>query len=292
MTQLLKGKEVADALTEKLQNRIKEMKQQGIEPCLAIVRAGENPSDLSYERGALKRAEKVGVTVRRYVFDEAIAQEELIRELEIINEDASIHGVLIFQPLPKQIDDAAVRSVLKPEKDVDGITEGSLCGIVTASHRGFAPCTARACMEILGHYGINPAGKRVAVLGRSLVIGKPVAMMMMEQNGTVTVCHSRTGEKNMKEICKNSDIIIAAMGKAGMIGSEYIGGSQIVIDVGINVDEHGNLCGDVDFESVAPLCGAITPVPGGVGAVTTAVLMLQVVEAAQAASNAAPWDRG
>ncbi|MDE8732087.1 bifunctional 5,10-methylenetetrahydrofolate dehydrogenase/5,10-methenyltetrahydrofolate cyclohydrolase [Eubacteriales bacterium DFI.9.88] len=281
MTQLLKGKEVADALTEKLQSQVKEMKEKGIAPCLAIIRVGENPSDLSYERGALKRAEKVGITVRQYVYDEAIDQETLIGDLEGINQDDSIHGVLIFQPLPKQIDDGAVRKVLKPEKDVDGITEGSLCGVFSASHRGFAPCTARACMEIFNYYGIDPAGKRAAVLGRSLVIGKPAAMMIMEKNGTVTVCHSKTGEARMMEICKESDIILAAMGRAGMIDSRYLTGSQIVIDVGINVDQHGNLCGDVDFESASRLCEAITPVPGGVGAVTTAVLMLQVVEAAQ-----------
>lgn len=280
MTQLLKGKEVADALTEKVQNQVKELQRQGTQPCLAIVRVGENPSDLSYERGALKRAEKVGVTVKQFIYEESISQEDLLKSVETINADDSIHGVLIFQPLPKQIDDAAVRNALKPEKDVDGITEGSLCGIFTGSHKGFAPCTARACIEMLDHYGIELTGKRIAVLGRSLVIGKPVAMMAMEKNATVTTCHSRTGEKAMAEICRESDIIIAAMGRAAMIDSRYIKEGQIVLDVGINVDNEGKLCGDVDFESVSHICDAITPVPGGVGAVTTAVLMLQVIEAA------------
>ncbi|MCQ4638231.1 bifunctional 5,10-methylenetetrahydrofolate dehydrogenase/5,10-methenyltetrahydrofolate cyclohydrolase [Anaerovorax odorimutans] len=281
MTQLLKGKEVADALTERLQNQTAELQRRGVKPCLTIVRVGENDSDLSYERGAMKRAEKVGVTVKQYIFEETISQEELLGGIEEINEDASIHGVLIFQPLPKQIDDAAVRKALRPEKDVDGITEGSLAGIFTGTHRGFAPCTARACMEILDHYGIDLIGKRVAVLGRSLVIGKPVAMMVMEKNGTVTVCHSKTGKEAMIEICQNSDVLIAAMGRAAMIDKSYVKAGQTVIDVGINVNEEGKLCGDVDFDSVSPLCGAITPVPGGVGAVTTAVLMLQVIEAAK-----------
>ena len=279
MAQILKGKEVADAMTEKLQGQVAALRDQGVNPCLAIVRVGENPSDMSYERGAMKRAEKVGVKVRNYIYEETIAQDALIREIEKLNSDDSVHGVLIFRPLPKQIDDAAVGEALLPEKDIDGITEGSLAGIFTGNHRGYAPCTARACMEILAHYGIELTGKKVAVLGRSLVIGKPVAMMSMEKNGTVTVCHSKTGEEAMIKICGDSDVIIAAMGRAGMIDSRYAHQRQIVIDVGIKVDEEGKLCGDVDFDSVSPLVNAITPVPGGVGAVTTAVLMQQVVEA-------------
>ncbi len=283
MAELLKGKAVADALTEKNIETVAYLKDAGIEPVLAIVRIGENPSDLSYERGALKRAEKTGVTVRQFIYDESIGEADFLKEIEKINSDDSIHGVLIFRPLPKHIDDETVRNMLVPEKDVDGITEGSLAGIFTGTHRGYAPCTARACMEIAAHYGIDFTGKKAAVLGRSLVIGKPVAMMAMEQNATVTTCHSRTGADKMKEICKDSDIIIAAMGRAEMVDGSYLGEEQVVLDVGINVDEEGNLCGDVDFEAAEPKVAAITPVPGGVGAVTTAVLMLQTLEAAKKA---------
>ncbi len=281
MAQTLDGKAVAQAITEKTQKQVESLKAQGIVPTLAIVRVGENPSDLSYERGALKRAEKAGVAVRLCIFQPDITQEELLEQIEKLNKDQSIHGVLIFRPLPKQINDEAVRSTLLPEKDVDGITEGSLAGIFTGTHQGYAPCTARACMEMLDHYGLDLAGKKTAVLGRSLVIGKPAAMMAMEKNATVTICHSRTGREATMKICKDSDVLIAAMGKAGMIDSRYIKEGQIILDVGINVNDEGKLCGDVDFGS-ADAAGFITPVPGGVGAVTTAVLMMQVAEAAAA----------
>lgn len=281
MAELLKGKAVADALTEQNIKTVEELRAAGVEPALAIVRIGENPSDMSYERGAMKRAEKTGVTVKQFVYDETVTQEEFLSEIEKINEDNSIHGVLIFRPLPKHINDEAVRNALLPEKDVDGITDGSLVGIFTGTHKGFAPCTARACMEIAAYNGIDFAGKKVAVLGRSLVIGKPVAMMAMEKNATVTTCHSRTGADEMKKICRESDIIIAAMGRAKMVDGDYLRENQIVLDVGINVDENGNLCGDVDFDAAEAKAAMITPVPGGVGAVTTAVLMLQTLEAAQ-----------
>lgn len=285
MAELLKGKAVADALTEKNIETAERLRAAGVEPVLAIVRIGENPSDMSYERGAMKRAEKTGVTVKQFIYDEAIGEDDFLKEIEKINGDDSIHGVLIFRPLPKHISDDKVRNLLVPEKDVDGITDGSLAGIFTGTHKGFAPCTARACMEIAAHYGIDFTGKKVAVLGRSLVIGKPVAMMAMEQNATVTTCHSRTGADNMKKICSESDIVIAAMGRAKMIDGSYFGEGQVVLDVGINVDEEGNLCGDVNFEEAEPVAGAITPVPGGVGAVTTAVLMLQTLEAAERAAG-------
>lgn len=285
MAELLKGKAVADALTEQNIKTVEVLKKAGVEPTLAIVRIGENPSDMSYERGALKRAEKTGIAVKQFIYDESITEEDLLKEIKKINGDNSIHGVLIFRPLPKHIDDEAVRNALVPEKDVDGITDGSLAGIFTGTHRGFAPCTARACMEITAHYGIDFTGKKAAVLGRSLVIGKPVAMMAMEQNATVTTCHSMTGADEMKKICQESDIIIAAMGRGKMVDASYAAENQIVLDVGINVDEDGSLCGDVDFETVEPKAAMITPVPGGIGAVTTAVLMLQTLEAARRASG-------
>lgn len=280
MTEILRGKDVADRLTEKNVMKADELRKNGIDPSLAIVRLGEKPEDLSYERGAVKRAAESGVSVRQFVYDEGITQDELIAELDKLNRDESIHGVLIFRPLPGHIDEKAVCAALVPEKDVDGITSGSLAGVFMDSDAGFPPCTAQACMEILDHYGYDPAGKRVAVIGRSLVIGKPVAMMMMRRNATVTICHSRTGSDVMRSVGNDADIIVAAAGRAKMIGPDMTGAGKVIIDVGINIDDSGKLCGDVDLEAVSEKASAITPVPGGVGSVTTAVLMKHVIEAA------------
>ena len=281
MAELLKGKAVADSLTEKNKAKAEELKKAGLVPTLGIIRLGENPSDLSYERGALKRAEQTGVEVRKFVYEEDISQEKLIDEIEKINNDDSIHGVLIFRPLPKHIDDKAVCDALAPEKDMDGITAGSMAGVFMDSGEGYPPCTAAACIEILDHYGVELQGKKVTVMGRSLVIGKPVAMMAMKKNATVTVCHSRTSIDDFKAAGQNADIVIAALGKAKMVDADRIGNGQVIIDVGINVDEDGKLCGDVNFDEAEPKAAKITPVPGGVGSVTTAVLMKNVIEAAE-----------
>lgn len=283
MTKVLKGKDVADALSAKIQTEVSKLKEQQITPALAIVRVGQNASDISYERGALKRAEKVGVQVKQYIYEDTISQDQLIREIGMLNDDGDIHGVLIFRPLPDHIDDQAIAEVLSPAKDVDGITSGSLTGVFTGEASGFAPCTARACMELLDYYNIDLSGKKAVVLGRSLVIGKPVAMMLMAKNATVTICHSKTGIDNMCNICRGADIVVAAMGRAEMVDQQYLAEGQIIIDVGINTDEEGHLCGDVKFNSAEGLVQGITPVPGGVGSVTTAVLMLHVVEAVKAA---------
>jgi len=280
MAELLKGKAVADSLTEKNIKEVEALKAKGIVPTLAIVRVGENPSDLSYERGALKRAENTGVAVKQFIYDVNITQEELISEIYKINEEETIHGVLIFRPLPKSIDDKAVCDALAPSKDMDGITACSMAGVFMDSGQGYPPCTAAACMEIMEHYGVDLQGKKVTVMGRSLVIGKPVAMMTMKKNATVTVCHSKTEIEDFKAAGRNADIVIAALGRAKMVDADRLGENQIIIDVGINVDEDGKLCGDVDFENVEAKAAMITPVPGGVGSVTTAVLMKHVIEAA------------
>lgn len=282
MAQLLEGKKAAQAITDRVRTQTDKLRAKGIVPTLAILRAGEHPSDLSYERGALKRAELAGVEVRQFVFAETVSQEVLLSQIEKINQDDSIHGALIFRPLPQQIDDEAVRAALLPSKDVDGITEGSLAGIFTGARGGFAPCTARACMELLDCYGIELEGKRVAVLGRSLVIGKPVSMMALAKNATVAICHSRTGKEQMAAICRESDILIAAAGQAGMVDKAFVREGQVILDVGINVSDQGTLCGDVE-PAAAEAAAYRSPVPGGVGAVTTAVLMQQVAEAARAA---------
>ena len=279
MATLLNGAEAAKALTEKLTSRTEELKAKGVEPCLAIVRVGERDDDLSYERGAMKRCEKIGIKVKNVVLPLEITQEELIAEIEKINADDSIHGVLLFRPLPKHIDDEAVRKSLAPAKDMDGITDGSLGAVYAGTKDGYAPCTAASCVEILKHYDIPVSGKRVVVIGRSLVIGKPVSMLLLAENATVTICHSRS--QNLAEICREADILVVAAGKAGMVTKDFVRQGQTVLDVGIHVDADGNMCGDTVFAEVEPIVDMITPVPGGVGSVTTAILASHVVEAAE-----------
>ena len=276
---LLKGAEVAKALTETLQQEAEQLKAKGVEPCLAILRVGARDDDLSYERGAMKRCEKVGIAVRSVVLPEDVTQETLMGEVRKLNEDAGVHGVLMFRPLPKHLDDEAVRAALAPAKDMDGITDGSMTAVYAGTGSGYAPCTAQACVELLKHYNIPIKGKRVVVIGRSLVIGKPVSLLLLAEHATVTICHSRS--ENLSEICKEADILVVAAGKAGMIGAESVRAGQVVLDVGIHANADGTLCGDTRFAEVEPLVAAITPVPGGVGAVTTAVLASHVIEAAK-----------
>lgn len=279
MAQLLKGAEVVSALNERIKAEVSALVSRGVVPTLAILRVGDKPDDLAYERGAMKRAETVGVAVRQIVLPETVSQESLLAEIAQINADDTIHGCLMLRPLPKHIDDLRVREALLPEKDIDGITEGSLAGVFSGTKRGFPPCTAQACMEILRYYGIDPAGKRTVVIGRSLVIGKPVAMMLLGQNATVTICHTKTAD--MQSETRRAEILIVAAGRAGVVGAEYVAEGQTVLDVGINFDAAGKMTGDVDFAAVEPIVGAITPVPGGVGTVTTSVLMAHVAEAAK-----------
>lgn len=276
---LLKGAEVAKALTETLQQEAEQLKAKGVEPCLAILRVGARDDDLSYERGAMKRCEKVGIAVRQVVLPEDVTQEVLMGEVRKLNEDAGVHGVLMFRPLPKHLDDEAVRAALAPAKDMDGITDGSMTAVYAGTGSGYAPCTAQACVELLKHYNIPIKGKRVVVIGRSLVIGKPVSLLLLAEHATVTICHSRS--ENLSEICKEADILVVAAGKAGMVRAESVRASQVVLDVGIHANADGTLCGDTRFAEVEPLVAAITPVPGGVGAVTTAVLASHVIEAAK-----------
>jgi len=279
MAQLLKGAEVISALNDRIKSDVAALALRGTTPTLAILRVGEKPDDLAYERGAMKRAETVGVNVRQIVLPETVSQEELLAEIAKINADASVHGCLMLRPLPKHIDDQRAREALLPEKDIDGITDGSLAGVFTGTKRGFPPCTAQACMEILNHYGIDPAGKSAVVIGRSLVIGKPVAMMLLQKHATVTICHTKTVD--MPSVTKRAEILIVAAGRAGVVGAEYVAEGQIVFDVGINFNAEGKMVGDADFSAVEHIVGAITPVPGGVGTVTTSVLMAHVVEAAK-----------
>ena len=280
MSELLKGAPVAAALTERAASRSGALAARGVTPTLAIVRVGERPDDLSYERGALKRCERVGISVRRFAFPEGVGQEELLGVIERINADPSIHGCLIFRPLPAPLDEAAVCAALDPAKDVDCVTDGSLCGVFSGRPEGFPPCTAEAVLAVLDHYGIELEGARACVVGRSLVIGRPVAMMLLARNATVTMCHTRTAD--LAAECRRSDVLVAAAGHAGAIGEECLREGQVVVDVGINWDEAaGKLVGDVDYDAAQGVVAAVTPVPRGVGSVTTAVLAEHVVTAAE-----------
>lgn len=278
--QILEGPKVAAAINEQISAKAEELKAKGVEPCLGILRVGERPDDISYEKGATKRAEGVGITVKKMLLPEDVTTEELVKTIEDINADASIHGLLMFRPLPKHIDEELVCSKIAPEKDIDACTEASLAGVFTGSGVGYAPCTAQACIEILDHYGIEVSGKRAVVIGRSLVIGKPVAMMLLAKNATVTIAHSRT--QDLPGLVSEADIVIACVGRAQMIDGAHLSSGQTVIDVGINFLD-GKLVGDVDFDEAVEVVEALTPVPGGVGSVTTSVLCKHVVQAAEAA---------
>lgn len=280
MARLLKGKDVVEALNTKLVNEVEELKAKGITPTLGILRVGERPDDLSYEKGALKRCEQVGVEVKVFALPENVAEEEFFDTLSKLNNDITIHGILMFRPLPKHIDGEKARKLLNADKDVDGCTDLSLAGVFTNTKLGFAPCTAEAAMEILDYYNVPISGKKVAVIGRSLVIGRPVAMMLMHKNATVTICHTRTVD--VPSITKNADIVVVASGQMESVGAEYLSEGQTVIDVGISWNSEKNkLCGDVRFDEVESVVDAITPVPGGVGGVTTSILVKHVVEAAK-----------
>lgn len=281
MAELLKGAPVAAALTEQLIERVKRLTKAGVTPTLAILRVGERPDDISYEAGAMKRCAKIGVAVKQVLLPADCAREQLLDAVRAINGDAGIHGCLMFRPLPDRETEAMACALLAPEKDVDGMTSASLASVFTGKGAGYPPCTAQACMEILEHYGIDLTGKRATVIGRSLVIGKPVSMMLQAKNATVTMCHTRTVD--MPALCRSAEVLIAAAGKAGVVTADYVTPGQVVVDVGINVDENGKLCGDVAFDQAEPVVSAITPVPGGVGAVTTAVLAKHVVLAAEKA---------
>lgn len=280
MATLLKGKEVVDALNSKMIEEVNALKAKGVTPTLAILRVGERADDLSYERGAIKRCELVGVAVKVFALPADVSEEDFMTKLEELNKDITIHGILMFRPLPKHIDEEKARKLLAVEKDIDGCTDLSLAGVFTNSGQGFAPCTAEAALEILKYYKIPLSGKKVTVIGRSLVIGRPVAMMLMHENATVTICHTRTVDVAAE--AKNADIVVVASGQMESVGAEYLRAGQVVIDVGIGWNEEkGKLCGDVKFDEAESIVEAVTPVPGGVGGVTTSILVKHVVEAAK-----------
>lgn len=280
MAEILKGVPVAKALNEKMSARVEVLKEKGVTPTLAILRVGERADDISYEKGAMKRCEQVGVKVKNVVFPAEVNEEEFFETLNKLNGDTAVHGILMMRPLPAHIDGEKARQMLSSAKDVDGCTDGSLAGVFANTKVGFSPCTAQAAMEILDYYGVDCEGKKAVVIGRSLVVGRPVSMLLMHRNATVTTCHTRTVD--MPSITRDADILIVCAGRMESIGEKFLCEKQIVVDVGIGWNEEkGKLCGDVKFDEAEPKVAAITPVPGGVGAVTTSVLVSHVVEAAE-----------
>lgn len=279
MADLLLGKPVADAMAADIIARAKALTASGKQPTLAIVRVGERPDDLTYERSAMKRADACGIAVKQFVLPADASTDDVLAAVATVNSDDSIHGCLLFRPLPEGIDEQTVCNALDPAKDIDGITRGSLATLLAGTGEGFAPCTAAACIDILDHYGINPQGKKAVVLGRSLVIGKPVALMLLARNATVTVCHSRT--QDLASVVRDADIVVCATGRARAYGTDLFAPGQTVLDVGINFDDEGDLCGDADFDAVESVVSAITPVPRGVGSVTTVAMLRNVVIAAE-----------
>ncbi len=278
MNIIMKGSEVVAAMKEKMQSQTEALKQRGIMPVLAIVRVGAKPDDLAYERGAKKRMESVGIECRVFEFAQTIEQEKFEKEFEGINNNPEIHGILLFRPLPKHLDENALKGIINPLKDVDCMSPVNIAKVFSGDESGFAPCTPEAVIETLDHYGISLKGKRTVVVGRSMVVGKPLSMLLLKRDATVTVCHTKT--ENIEKTCRGAEILIAAAGKAKMITAGYVCKGAVVIDVGINVDNEGKLCGDVDYEDVLPSASYITPVPGGVGTVTSSVLAQHVIRAA------------
>ena len=276
MAEILRGKVAADKIKERMVERIEKLNEKGLEPRLAIVRLGEDPSDLSYERGIIKNSEKLGI--KTVIKEEAVSikTEELVKIIEELNNDDDISGILVFRPLPKGIDEELISKTVSPEKDVDCMNPLNLAKIFEGDMSGFAPGTPKAAIEILLNYDIDLEGKNIVVINRSLVVGKPLAMMLLEKNATVTICHSRT--KDLDKITKKADIVMTALGRAKFLDEKYFNEDSIVIDIGVSMDDDGKMSGDVDFDNVEDKVAMITPVPRGVGSVTNTVLLDNVVK--------------
>lgn len=272
----LRGKKVSDGIKEYVS---KELETLSFVPKLAIVRVGENPDDMSYERGATKKLKSFGLDVASYVFPQDISDEDFKKAFKDINEDDEVTGILLLRPLPRTINEKDIENMIDPKKDLDGISPINIAKVFAGDTTGFSPCTTEAVIEVLKAYDIELTGKRVTVVGRSMVVGKPVSMLLLKENATVTMTHTRT--VNLKKTCSDAEIVIAAAGRAKMLNSDYCGQDAVMIDVGINVDENGKLCGDVDYATLDGKASAATPVPGGVGTITTAVLAKHLIQAAK-----------
>ncbi|HRS22306.1 MAG TPA: bifunctional 5,10-methylenetetrahydrofolate dehydrogenase/5,10-methenyltetrahydrofolate cyclohydrolase [Clostridia bacterium] len=279
---VLDCREAARSIKEELAKKVQLLAAEGLRPKLGIIRVGARPEDISYEKGIIKNCESIGISCEVTALSDDISNEDFMKALEAANSDRSINGILVFRPLPAHIDEDRARNMINPAKDIDCMNPYNLAKVFEGDDSGFEPCTPAAVMEIIRFFGINLQGENVAVIGRSMVVGKPLSMMLLKENATVTICHSRT--KDIRSIVSRADIVVAALGKARAVGADYIKPGAVVIDVGVNGAPEGGICGDVDFEKVKDIASKITPVPGGVGAVTTLMLLKHVVEAAQQGS--------
>ena len=275
MYQIIDGKKISQEIKDELREKMAELKQKGGSRCLAVIQVGDDPASSVYVNNKKKACEYIGIDSESYHLPEETTEKELLELIEELNRKPEVNGILVQLPLPKQIDENKILLAISPEKDVDGFHPVNV-GNLSIGRPGFVSCTPAGVIQLLKRAGIEIEGKECVVLGRSNIVGKPMAMLLLRENGTVTVCHSRT--KNLKEITKRADILVAAIGKPKFIDADYVKEGAVVIDVGIHRNENGKLCGDVDFESVAPHCAAITPVPGGVGPMTIAMLMHNCVE--------------
>lgn len=284
MGEIIKGKPVGDALSEVLKGECEALVKDGIQPKLAILRVGAKPNDLSYEKGALKKCDTIGIKAEVTELPEGTTQEQYIEALEKLNKDSSVHGILTFRPLPKGIDEEVIKNVIAPEKDVDCFSPMNTAKLMEGDKTGFPPCTPTAVVEILKHYNVPLKGAKVVVLGRSMVVGKPVSMLLLGENATVTICHSKT--QDLPKVCADADVLVAGVGRARMVNADYVKEGAVVIDVGINAKpEGGGICGDVDTDDVVGKASMVTPVPAGVGSVTTSILAKHVIKACKQQNN-------
>ncbi len=283
MKALLTGSEVSKSIQAGLAERITALIGQGTTPQICLLRIGQKPDDIQYERSIERAFSKLHIEVLGVNLDEKATTEDVIGVMQELNTDKSVHGILMFRPLPKHIDEDKVRNSICPSKDMDGMSDASLTGILLNKQLGYAPCTAEACIRMLDYYGIDTASKNIVIIGRSNVIGKPVALLLLNKNATITICHSKT--KQLPDICKQADILVCATGKPKMVDTSFVSPQQVVLDVGISVMSDGTVCGDVDFDSVAPIVDSISPVPRGVGVVTTSVLAEHLITAAEGTND-------
>lgn len=275
MAQLINGKLISKQIKDELKTEVAEMKEKGIVPCLAVIQVGKDPASSVYVNNKKKACEYIGISSLSYELNEDTTQAELLHLIDNLNGAPGVNGILVQLPLPKHIDENAVIQHIKPEKDVDGFHPETV-GNMFIGTKGFLPCTPAGVIELMKRYNIEIEGKECVIVGRSNIVGKPMAMLCLRENGTVTITHSKT--KDLKKICQRADILIVAIGKPKFITSEYVKNGAVVIDVGIHRDENNNLCGDVDFDDVVNTASYITPVPGGVGPMTIAMLMKNCVE--------------
>ena len=276
MAKLIDGKRTSAEIKEELKQKVADLKKKGITGALAVIQVGNDPASSVYVRNKKKACEYIGIDSLSYELPEETTQEELLELIEKLNQDSRVNGILVQLPVPKHIDENTIIRAISPAKDVDGFHPQSV-GALTIGQKGFVSCTPAGIIQLLKRSDVEIEGKHCVVIGRSNIVGKPMALLMLRENATVTITHSRT--KNLKEICKTADILIVAIGKKEFVDASYVKEGAVVIDVGIHRDENNKLSGDVKFDEVEPLCTAITPVPGGVGPMTIAMLMNNCVEA-------------